>query len=439
MTNESAISTVPLALVVHRTCKPNRLIRNLADRLRAQVYHRTCPEHQEKMKIFCQTDRQLICVVCRDGHTHRGHACVPISEAAAVSKGELGKALGFLSKDNGALAGLISEQDGEMRKIKEKSTRLKANISARFRELQNFLQKREQELQAEVVKEEKRALLPMQANQAAMTQRLNPRLEKESALLSGLDIDESDNFQQWWLDHGSPIVGELKNRASGTGEISGQHTVGEFRSEAEDLRVTPDTPCSLTLGPYESHLQLFVWKEMLKVVRPVPDCVTVEDNDDPVLKVSRDGLGVRHVDVRPSRMWAWGRDPQYSMSHTWSGEGFGAGQHYWEVTVGEKLHWSLGVEADPHGDRESVCRLNGRFGKHRVQTQREVPLDLGTQPRVVGTYLDCDRKRVEFYDADHVKLIASATYDTDKPLFAYFNPGFYLQGENADPLALRPY
>ncbi|KAG5849432.1 hypothetical protein ANANG_G00110330 [Anguilla anguilla] len=419
--------------------KPSRALRNMAERLKAELYRCTCPEHQEKMKLFCQTDGQLICVVCRDGLTHRGHACVPVGEAAAVSKGELGEALEFLREDNGALARLISQQDDEMRKIKEKSTRLTANVGTRFAEVYRFLREREAKLKEEVREAERRALAPMQENLAAMTQALKPRREKESELRSGLDIEESDRFQQWWLDTGSPIVDELRNRVGGTSRRKGPHAMGEFKSEADDLRVTPDGPCSLFLGPYESHLQLFVWKEMLPMIRPAPDSITVEDNDDPVLRVSCDRSSVRHVDPRSAGAWSFGKGPEFSMSHTWSREGFRSGQHYWEVTVGRKSHWSLGLDAGPRGSRESVCRLNGRFGKLRFKTRREVPLDLAAGPRVVGTYLDCDRKRVAFYDGDTAALIADAAYVSDGPLFAYFNPGFYLQGENADPLAVRQY
>ena len=165
----------------------------------------------------------------------------------------------------------------------------------------------------------------------------------------------------------------------------------------------------------------------------------MEENDDAVLRVSCDRAGVRHADLRPGVPWPLGRDPQFSASHTWSAEAFRAGQHYWEVAVGEKPHWSLGVEAEPRGKAEIVGRLNGRFGKHRFKTRREVPLDLAVRPRVIGTYLDCERRRVAFYDADAVKLLASAEYATDKPLFAYFDPGFYLRGENADALTVRWY
>ncbi|XP_035275426.1 nuclear factor 7, brain-like [Anguilla anguilla] len=400
--------------------KPNRALRNMAERLKAELYRCTCPEHQEKMKLFCQTDGQLICVVCRDGLTHRGHACVPVGEAAAVSKGELGEALEFLREDNGALARLISQQDDEMRKIKEKSTRLTANVGARFTEVYRFLREREAKLKEEVREAERRALAPMQENLAAMTQALKPRRERESELRSGLDIEESDRFQQWWLDTGSPIVDELRNRVGGTGRRKGPHAVGEFKSEADDLRVTPDGPCSLFLGPYESHLQLFVWKEMLPMIRPAPDSITVEDNDDPVFESV----------VRPLQRQARGPEVRGRVV-------FREGSRVLHVPHVEPR--GVPVRAALLGAGESVCRLNGRFGKLRLKTRREVPLDLAAGPRVVGTYLDCDRKRVAFYDGDTAALIAAAAYVSDGPLYAYFNPGFYLQGENADPLAVRQY
>ncbi|CAG5928469.1 unnamed protein product [Menidia menidia] len=43
-----------------------------------------CPEHEEKLKLFCFTDRQLVCFICRDGEKHEGHQFKPVKEAAAL-------------------------------------------------------------------------------------------------------------------------------------------------------------------------------------------------------------------------------------------------------------------------------------------------------------------------------------------------------------------
>ncbi|KPP58081.1 hypothetical protein Z043_124127 [Scleropages formosus] len=98
--------------------RPNRILRNMVDRVHTELGVGTCPKHQECLRMFCVTDQRLTCVVCRDAKEHYGHVFQPISEAAATSKEELNMALGFLLKDNSALKKLISLQRLEIQKTK---------------------------------------------------------------------------------------------------------------------------------------------------------------------------------------------------------------------------------------------------------------------------------------------------------------------------------
>lgn len=45
-----------------------------------------CSEHDEKLKLFCETDQKLVCVICRDGDKHKGHVFKPVKEAAEINK-----------------------------------------------------------------------------------------------------------------------------------------------------------------------------------------------------------------------------------------------------------------------------------------------------------------------------------------------------------------
>ncbi|XP_064805840.1 nuclear factor 7, brain-like isoform X1 [Oncorhynchus masou masou] len=104
-----------------------------------------CPEHDEKLKLFCETDQRLVCVICRDGEKHRGHTFTPVKEAAEISKNVLRGALGFLVKENREMEGLNQQQASEIIKTKEKSKSLSAHISSCFEELHQFLRRREEE------------------------------------------------------------------------------------------------------------------------------------------------------------------------------------------------------------------------------------------------------------------------------------------------------
>lgn len=45
-----------------------------------------CSDHQERLKLFCETDQKLVCLICRDGENHQGHTFKPVEEAAEPRK-----------------------------------------------------------------------------------------------------------------------------------------------------------------------------------------------------------------------------------------------------------------------------------------------------------------------------------------------------------------
>lgn len=45
-----------------------------------------CKEHQEALKLFCEDEERLICVVCDKSKVHRNHSVVPVDEAAKECK-----------------------------------------------------------------------------------------------------------------------------------------------------------------------------------------------------------------------------------------------------------------------------------------------------------------------------------------------------------------
>lgn len=89
---QSALQSCPVCKGLFPLEQPphNIALRNLCDNLRQEKSQRPksgskdliCRLHSEKLKLFCQDDRQLICVICRDSQKHKKHNCIPINEAA---------------------------------------------------------------------------------------------------------------------------------------------------------------------------------------------------------------------------------------------------------------------------------------------------------------------------------------------------------------------
>lgn len=79
--------------------KGNRALRNLVDdvqqeqktnkvKKQQQNARNTdavlCSEHEEPLKLFCEDDQKLVCLICREGEKHGGHSFKPVKEAVAA-------------------------------------------------------------------------------------------------------------------------------------------------------------------------------------------------------------------------------------------------------------------------------------------------------------------------------------------------------------------
>ncbi|KAK7877056.1 hypothetical protein WMY93_032248 [Mugilogobius chulae] len=56
---------------------------------KAVRFTEVCGLHNEKLKIFCENDQEVICLVCQMSKTHRIHQCCPVEEAAEQKKEKL--------------------------------------------------------------------------------------------------------------------------------------------------------------------------------------------------------------------------------------------------------------------------------------------------------------------------------------------------------------
>ncbi|XP_039656393.1 nuclear factor 7, brain-like [Perca fluviatilis] len=227
-----------------------------------------CPEHEEKLKLFCVTDQQLACIICRDGERHEGHKFKPIKEAAASLRLELEKGMENLCGDILATESLANTQREEITKTKEKSQQLTTQIHRQVEEMHQFLRKREDELKNELKHREEDAVEKMVVSLNAIETALCESRELERKLKSVVNIEDSEKFLKSWTEGNSTVTPE--------------HL---FRPRANDLHVVNT---SLSLGPYESHLQFFMWKEMLQVIQPRAELLSLKSNSTD-LTVSDDG------------------------------------------------------------------------------------------------------------------------------------------------------
>ncbi|XP_032903369.1 nuclear factor 7, brain-like [Amblyraja radiata] len=100
-----------------RTLRVSRALASLAEKartlnpnLKGKESKFNCEKHQEELKLFCETDKKLICVICAAGREHKTHSFMPVDEAVEIYKAEIKISLESLTQNKLALERMEQQQ-----------------------------------------------------------------------------------------------------------------------------------------------------------------------------------------------------------------------------------------------------------------------------------------------------------------------------------------
>lgn len=126
-------------------------------------------------------------------------------------------------------------------------------------------------------------------------------------------------------------------------------------------------------------------------------------------------------------------------------QGFQSGRHYWEVELGSKPKWDLGVASEAV-DRHSRIKLSPQSGYWTLRlrngneyfacTEPRTRLLLRSPPRRIGVFLDCEERRVSFYNADDLSLLYSFSSGPRGKVYPFFSPCISGSRHKAQPIKL---
>nr|XP_060615406.1 zinc finger protein RFP-like [Anolis sagrei ordinatus] len=112
----------------------------------AEVLEEVCQQHQEPLKLFCEDDQILICVVCDKSKEHRQHKVIPKKEAFEEYKNKIWDHLKILKKERDDIFTYKQSVETEMRRLLENIETERTKIVTEFKQLRESLNKKEQDL-----------------------------------------------------------------------------------------------------------------------------------------------------------------------------------------------------------------------------------------------------------------------------------------------------
>uniref|UniRef100_A0A3Q1FD41 E3 ubiquitin-protein ligase TRIM39-like n=1 Tax=Acanthochromis polyacanthus TaxID=80966 RepID=A0A3Q1FD41_9TELE len=341
----------------------------------ANMEDRMCPKHERLLELFCKKDQTCVCVLCTETD-HRSHYTVPVEREWTDKKAQL-KRTGIDVQQ------MIQDRVKKVEEIKHSVELNKVSVEESmqvFSELVRSIQRTQAELV--LVIEEK------QRQTERWAEGLIAELEQEIAELKRRNTDlenvaRTDHIHFLKSFPALSIPPSVKDWSETT--VPTDTCVGMIRRSVSKLEATLN--------------------EMTDRLSESVDVTLDPETANPWLQLSQDRHQVRHLG-------AWQDLPDHpdrfdTVVIVLGREGFTSGRHYWEVQVGDKDDWYLGVARSSvnRKGRISVSTTQGYWALamkkgqgYRVSTSPPLLLALDPKLKRVGVYVDYEEGQLSFYD-----------------------------------------
>ncbi|XP_035261848.1 zinc-binding protein A33-like [Anguilla anguilla] len=374
-----------------------------------------CSLHGEKLLLFCEHDKEPLCLVCQTSKKHKNHSVCPVEEAALDLKEELKPALNLIKEKLKRFTEVEQEWKEKAEHTRNQAQHTERQIKAEFEKLHQFLREEEEARQAALREEEEQKSRIMKEKIENITGHISTLTDKITAIEKAMDTEDTSFLQSYK---------NIKERAQCTLQDP------ELLSGA-----------LIDVAKHLGNLKFRVWEKMQEMVQYTPvvlDPNTVHTH----LSLSDDLTTVRHTDT--DQKYPDNPERFNSCGSVLGSAGFTSGKHSWEVKVGNKLEWTIGVVKESIS-RKGVMTASPEKGfwvlllrnGDKYRASGAGVLTLKKKPQSIRVQLDYDKGKVSFFDSSDTSLIYTFKDTFTERVFPYFCPCLK-EDKNEGPLQICP-
>ncbi|KAK3510405.1 hypothetical protein QTP70_005897 [Hemibagrus guttatus] len=457
----------------HPNKKPftgHRLIEPLPD---SHLRGLQCLEHEEeKVNMYCVTDEQLICSLCKLVGRHRDHQVAALNERFEKLKQTLDSNLSSLIKRSSELESLmgkliqtcqhvetvrlrkLAQQIGNCKQCIERSSALITQADQTLKETDHarFLQTAKSISERVSMATASSQVLIPEINLTDTFDTFALDFTREKKMLENLDyltapsppgIREElctasyDTITVHWTsdDEFSVVSYELQYTI-----FTGQSNIVSLCNSADSWMIVPNIKQNhYTVHGLQSGTKyIFIVKAINQAGSRSSEPGTLKTNSQPFkldpksahrkLKVSHDNLTVERDEISSKKSHGQERFSSQSSYGVIGNVYIDSGRHYWEALIGGSTWYAVGIAYKSAPKHEWIgknpfswvlCRCNNSWVVRH--NSKEMAIDPSPHLRRVGVLLDYDVGSLAFYDAVSSQHLHTFHITFTQPVCPVFN------------------
>nr|XP_057924335.1 E3 ubiquitin-protein ligase TRIM39-like [Doryrhamphus excisus] len=405
------------SLQMHRLMEPTTDLRE-----------RLCSQHDKLLEMFCRDEQQCVCQFCTESE-HRGHHVVQIEEETKERKIQMKKAEANFEQLIQERQKKVDEIQNGLKLIMMSAEGEKTKNERLFTSLIDLAEKRRAEVTTEIDENERAVKSRADGLMDELRQEIAKLQEKKAELEKLRDTEDHLHLLQR-----SPLMtSPPPTREWAEISINPEICIGTARRALSQLEAA-----------LRNELDSVKTYEIKRVQSYAVDVELDPDTAHPNICLSADGKQVGRAELlqvvpdNPQRF-----DPVICVL---AKRGFLSGRFYFQVDVGTKTFWDVGVVKESVNRKGQITskpengfwtvRLRGG-DEYRALDSPSVLLNLNVKPRTIGVFTDYEEGTVSFFDVDvrsHIYTFTGCVFL--ERVFPFISPGSCDEGRNTAPLII---